>query len=219
MKKAGFWTKDWFFGVVIVIVVMVLNSTTGFFKALDTKAYDWGVTATSKKPDDRVAIIAIDEQSINNIGRWPWSRDVHAAMVDKLTEAKAKVIGQTVFFFEPQIDPGLQYIEKLIGVFNKQAGGQAEVAPTAPGAAPTAPAVATPISPAWGEMAAILAEAEGALNTDRRLAASFKKAGNVVLPAFLNSKEVPPLGRPNFKLPDYATVQYCAQWPFGWLWR
>ncbi|MBL8524919.1 MAG: CHASE2 domain-containing protein [Betaproteobacteria bacterium] len=206
MKKAGFWTKDWFFGVVIVVVVMVLNSTTGFFKALDTKAYDWGVTATSKKPDDRVAIIAIDEQSINNIGRWPWSRDVHAAMVDKLSDAKARVIGQTVFFFEPQLDPGLQYIEKLIGVFNKQAGGQAEAPPAAPGATAAAPAVATPISPAWVEMAAILAEAEGALNTDRRLAASFKKAGNVVLPAFMDTKRVPPLGRPNFKLPDYATA-------------
>jgi CHASE2 domain-containing sensor protein len=114
MKKDGLWSKDWFFALVIVIVVLVMSRVTGFFEGLETRAYDWGVTATSKTPSDRVAIIAIDDQSIGNIGRWPWSRDVHATMIDKLAGAKAKVIGQTVFFFEPQQDPGLLYINKLI---------------------------------------------------------------------------------------------------------
>ena len=31
-----------------------------------------------------------------------------------LAGAKAKVIGNTVFFFEPQIDPGYGYINKLL---------------------------------------------------------------------------------------------------------
>ena len=34
-----------------------------------------------------IAIIAIDDQSIANIGRWPWSREVHAEMIDKLAAA------------------------------------------------------------------------------------------------------------------------------------
>ena len=114
MKKAGFWTSDWFFGLVIVVVVFGLNIATGFFKVLETKAYDWGVQATTKQPSDKVAVIAIDEQSIANIGRWPWPRDIHAAMIDKLTAAKAKVIGNTIFYFEPQQDPGLLYITKLL---------------------------------------------------------------------------------------------------------
>ncbi len=203
MKKAGFWTKDWFFAVVIVVVVMVLNSATNFFKALDTKAYDWGVTATSKQPSDRVAIIAIDETSINNIGRWPWSRDIHAAMIDKLSEAKAKVIGQTVFFFEPQIDPGLLYINKLIEAYGKSAGAAAP-AEAAAGAAPAAPVVPQVTNPALAEIGAILAEAEGALNTDRRLANSIKKAGNVILPINLDASDEPPAGKPDIQIPDFV---------------
>ena len=63
-------------------------------------------------PSDKVAVIAIDEQSIANIGRWPWPREVQAKLIDQLAAAKAKVIGNTVFFFEPQMDPGLAYVEQ-----------------------------------------------------------------------------------------------------------
>ena len=205
MKKAGFWTKDWFFALVIVIVVMGVNATTNFFKALDTKAYDWGVTATSKQPSDRIAIIAIDEQSINNIGRWPWSREIHAAMIDKLSEAKAKVIGETVFFFEPQKDPGLVYINKLLEIYNKGAA-PAEPAAVQPGAAtaPAPAAITTSTNPALVEFGAVLSEAEQALNTDRTLAMSIKKAGNVILPIILDAKDYPPNGKPDIQVPDYV---------------
>ena len=200
MKKAGFWTKDWFFGVLIVVAVLAINFATGFFKALDTKAYDWGVVATSKQPSDRVAIIAIDETSINNIGRWPWSREIHANMIDKLAEAKSKVIGQTVFFFEPQKDPGLQYINEMLEVYNK---GAAQ--PPAEAAVPGAPVVAAaPANPALAEFGAILSKAEQALNTDRRLASSIKKAGNVILPLNLDASIYPPNGKPDIQVPAYV---------------
>ena len=76
MKKSGFWAADWFFGLIIAIAVFILSLVTGFFSGLETKAYDWGVQLTSKQPSDKVAVIAIDDQSIGNIGRWPWPRDV-----------------------------------------------------------------------------------------------------------------------------------------------
>ena len=122
MKKVGFWSKDWFFALVIVLVVAGLSLASTFFDSLETKGYDWGVNLATKQPSDRIAIIAIDDQSIANIGRWPWSREIHANMIDKLSEAKSKVITNTVFFFEPQKDPGLLYVNKLLEVYNKSAG-------------------------------------------------------------------------------------------------
>jgi serine/threonine-protein kinase len=195
MKKAGFLTSDWFFGLVIVVVVFALNLTTGFFKALETKAYDWGVQATSKQPSDKVAVIAIDEQSIANIGRWPWPRDIHAAMIDKLTAAKAKVIGNTIFYFEPQQDPGLLYITKLLQVYAKNVPATAEGVTTTPVAANSAVA----------EFGPILFEAEQALNTDRRLAESIKKSGAVVVPSLFETTFDPPIGKPDKPLPDFIT--------------
>ena len=64
-----------------------------------------------------MAVIAIDDTSIANIGRWPWPRDVHAQLVDKLASAQAKVIGYTVFFSEPQVDPALPYINQLTELY------------------------------------------------------------------------------------------------------
>ena len=98
-----------------------MQKVASFFKTLETKAYDWGVQATTKQPSDKIAVIAIDDASIGNMGRWPWPRDIHAAMIDKLAGAKAKVIGSTVFYFEPQQDPGLLYIGKLLEVYAKNA--------------------------------------------------------------------------------------------------
>ena len=193
MKKAGFWTSDWFFGLVIVVVVFGLNIATGFFKVLETKAYDWGVQATTKQPSDKVAVIAIDEQSIANIGRWPWPRDIHAAMIDKLTAAKAKVIGNTIFYFEPQQDPGLLYITKLLQIYAKGVPAAAEGVTTAP--------VAT--NPVVAEFGPILLEAEQALNTDRRLAESIKKSSIVVLPSLFETTFEPPIGKPDKPLPGF----------------
>ena len=194
MKKAGFWTSDWFFGLVIAIIVFGLSLATGFFRGLETKAYDWGVQATSKQPSDKVAVIAIDDQSLANIGRWPWPRDIHAAMIDKLAAAKVKVIGNTIFYSEPQQDPGLQYVTKLLKVYAKHVPAVAEGVTTAP----------TATNPAVAEFGPILYEAEQALNTDRRVAESIKKSGNVILASRFDPTFFPPVGKPDKPLPEYV---------------
>ena len=118
--KSGFWKTDWFLGLVVVLL-MFFASGSDLLQSLERKAYDLGVQASSRTPSDKIAVIAIDDTSIANIGRWPWSRDVHAKMTDLLAGAKAKVIGNTVFLFEPQIDPGYQYITKLLELAAKVA--------------------------------------------------------------------------------------------------
>jgi CHASE2 domain-containing sensor protein len=106
-KSGSFWRTDWFAGVAIVLAVVVLNQATDAFDAMERRFYDFASTSTSRQPSDRIAVIAIDDQSIANLGRWPWSRDIHAKLIDKLAAAKAKTIAQTTFFLEPQVDPGL----------------------------------------------------------------------------------------------------------------
>ena len=184
--QSGFWRKDWFLGVCVVLGSLALHMATGLISGLDSKAYDLGVGWSSRTPSKRIAIIAIDNQSINNIGRWPWSRDVHAKMTDLLTTAKAKVITNSTFFLEPQTDPGLVYINKLQESWQK-------AQTTNPGAGS---------APELAQFGSLLLEAQKSLNTDRRLAQSFSQAGNVLIPMVLNPGE--PLGRPDKPLPDYV---------------
>ncbi len=195
MAKGAVWKTDWFLGVVIS-VLFLLSGQSDLIQSLERKAYDVGVAATSRAPSPRIAIIAIDQQSIDNIGRWPWPRDVHARMVDKLAEAQAKVVGTTIFFAEPQLDPGLVYINRLLAL-EKQVRDQAQQ-PLTEAAPPDAAPVAGPLD-AFG---ALLHEAEGALNTDRQLALSVAKAGNVVLPMLFLDGE--PQGRPDKALPEFV---------------
>ncbi len=184
MAKAVFWKSDWLVGVVVTLL-MLLASTSELIQSLERKAYDIGVQASSRVPSDRIAVIAIDDQSIANLGRWPWSRDLHARMTDLLAGAQAKVIGNTIFFSEAQIDPGYTYISKLIDVVSHSA---------VEGVAP---------NPETEKISALLAEAEVALNTDRKLADSYAKAGNVVLPMLFELGEA--RGRPDQVLPVFVT--------------
>ena len=181
--KSGFWKSDWFLGLVVVALVY-FASGGDLLQSLERKAYDMGVQATSRSPSDKIAVIAIDDLSLANIGRWPWPRDKLAKMVDLLAGANAKVIVNTVLLSEAQVDPGYQYIQRLLEIAQR----------TAPeGAAASDQAQFLPI----------LREAEQTLNTDRKLGDSFTKAGNVVQAMVFEVR--PPQGKPDKPLPDYVT--------------
>ncbi len=117
--KTSFWKKDWFAGLVIS-AFFVIVANTELPQGLERKAYDLGVQqATTRAPSDQVAIIAIDEQSIANLGRWPWSRDIQAKLIETLANSGAKVIGNTIFYTEPQTDPGLARIRELKEAYDR----------------------------------------------------------------------------------------------------
>ena len=190
MSKAGFWKKDWFLGLGVALVLLFAGGSQ-LIQGLERSAYDWGVRASSRAPSDKVAVIAIDDQSLSNIGRWPWSREVMAKMTDKLAAAKAKLIANTVLFFEPQLDPGLVYVNKLQEIY-----GRLVPAGTDPNKPPRG------LSSELAQIGTTLREAESALNPDRKLAESFEKAGNVLLPIDVAWGE--PRGKPDRPLPEFV---------------
>ena len=203
---SGFWRTDWFLGALIVVLVVIFNRASDLIPSLERKAYDLGVRATSREPAKNITIIAIDDESLEKIGRWPWSREVLAKMTDQLTAAKAKVIANTILLSEPQLDPGYQYVVKLLDVAQKSAAQAPATAP-APGTDPAA-APSPPAPDALAPIVALLKEAEVALNTDRKLAESYAKAANVVQPMLFTIGD--PLGRPDKPLPAFALKNAIA---------
>ncbi|MDD4944694.1 MAG: CHASE2 domain-containing protein, partial [Rhodoferax sp.] len=112
-KITSFFRSDALVALVLVMAVVVLHFSTDTISTLERRFYDFASTSTSRQPSPQIAVIAIDDQSIANIGRWPWSRDVHAKLIDQLAQAKAKTIVHTAFFFEPQVDRGLTFIRQM----------------------------------------------------------------------------------------------------------
>ncbi len=195
-RSISFWRTDWFAGIAIVLAVLVLHGMTDVFSGMERHFYDFASTSTSRQPSNRIAVIAIDDQSIANIGRWPWQRDVHAKLIDLLAAAKAKTIVYTAFFFEPQVDPGLVYIRKMKDVL---LASQAVAEPGTPGVNQE-------------QLGELITEAEVALDTDSVLASSIKNAGNVLLPSKYDLGES--LGNADVSLPPYA-LQSTVDDPSG----
>jgi len=188
--KAGFWKSDGFLGLVVSVVLLAASGSS-LLQSLERKAYDLGVGMTSRQPTDKIAVIAIDKLSLDNLGRWPWSRETHAEMIEMLATAKPKVIATTVFFSEPQLDAGLPYINKLIDIYANAGGLPLTSLPEELALQPA------PLA----EVGAVLQEAEDRLNTDRKLTEAYASAGNVALPVAFKLGE--PRGRPDSELPEF----------------
>lgn len=81
-------------------------ASMGLLLRLDDLIYDarlrWDMPQTQ---DERIVIVDIDEQSLAEVGRWPWPRDRLAQLVDQLFEQQqVRLLGMDTVLAEP--DPG-----------------------------------------------------------------------------------------------------------------
>ncbi len=99
-------TKRYRIGVLIGFAVTAIITSLMLLKlspleTLEEKLLDYRFKVRGTiKPPDTVLIAAIDEKSIEKLGRWPWSRDKIAELVSKLIEAGAELIVFDVIFSE-----------------------------------------------------------------------------------------------------------------------
>ncbi len=192
--KRRFWRSDWFLGLLLSLLILGASGTA-LLQGLERFVYDWGVRGAEATPSERVAVIAIDDDSIANLGRWPWPRDRHAELIDRLTEGGADAIGYTVLFLEPQLDPGLEYIREILGFYEDRSVGALAGFIDDPG-------IANRARERLDELHGRLQQAETDLDNDARLAESLTRADNVILgmPFRLGR----PVGRPDQPLPDHV---------------
>lgn len=183
MKKR-FWKSDGFLGLIISII-FILIAPSHFVQILEDMAYDFGVRHTERDSGDDITVIAIDDQSIENIGRWPWSRSILANMIDKLDQAGAKVIANTVLLSEEQRHPISNYVDKAIELL-EDAGYSAR----------SSREVKTAVQ--------LLKQGKSdVLENDLILAQSIGNASNVVLGMQFGLGA--PLGKPDKPLPTFVT--------------
>lgn len=69
----------------------------GFLNTWESKVSD--AFYAPGRPLDDIVIVAIDDQSLQELGRWPWPRDRFARVLENLNQSS--VIGIDISFFEP----------------------------------------------------------------------------------------------------------------------
>jgi adenylate cyclase len=148
-------------------------------------------------PSDAIVLLRIDDRSLAEIGRWPWSRAVIAELIRRLQEAGARTIALDLLLTEPE--PGtvpageLERLQQLL-----------EASPAGDPAAR--------IERAGRALAALLASARG----DAQLARRLEEADRGVLPILFElapgaaRAEVEPpayLARTAFRVVEQAAVR------------
>ncbi len=114
----------------LVIVVFFIGHAAriyevGFIHQLDNIIYDARLKLTMPgKGDARIVILDIDEKSLGEIGRWPWSRNVMARLMDKLFDQYGvAMVGFDVVWAERDTSSGMDLLDTLAKGELKEAGG------------------------------------------------------------------------------------------------
>ncbi|MFP4308395.1 MAG: CHASE2 domain-containing serine/threonine-protein kinase [Desulfococcaceae bacterium] len=151
-------------GILITLLFLgAFFARPGFLETLEYRFYDtWmGLRGASERAgaEERIVLIDIDDESIEELGQWPWSRGTAAAMVRKLSALSPRLIGLNIIYSEPEESAGLEQIRNLMEMLRRQG--------------------------ASGEMVQTMERALSDMDNDAKLAAALEAAGNVVLPVFL----------------------------------
>lgn len=85
----------------VMLLLTCLLAASNWLWRWDLLLYDLQMGFMSKPSSEDIIIVSVDEKSLEALGRWPWSRQVHAELVDRLTQAGARAIILDILFAEP----------------------------------------------------------------------------------------------------------------------
>lgn len=81
--------------VVCALAAAVITGAHGFFQnSLKDLRFNW----FARNATGEIVVVAIDPRSIDSVGIWPWSRTIHASLIEKLQAAGAKDIAFDIDF-------------------------------------------------------------------------------------------------------------------------
>jgi len=112
--------SNWAIGLVIMVLSIVLywvslpvlNQLENLFQ---NAHFQWRGPV---QPGPEVAIVGIDEQSIDEIGHWPWPRKIISSLVEKLVAHEVKTIGFDMVFSSKEENIIKQELETLTNEIN-----------------------------------------------------------------------------------------------------
>lgn len=81
-----------------------LATNGAWLAAVDNRILDAVAPLGAPAADERILIVAMDDASLQTLGRWPWSRDRHTQLLTALARYRPAATGYDVLFLEPSTD-------------------------------------------------------------------------------------------------------------------
>ncbi len=113
--------QAWFsFPLVVVMSLtafVIAFAQPDFLEQIELKTLDQRFKLRGPiQPDPRVVVLAVDDDAITEIGRWPWPRDRIAGLIDEvLGRYQARALGFDIVFSEAQRNPLEESLRLLAG--------------------------------------------------------------------------------------------------------
>ena len=147
---------------VILVALVLFLSDFQFLHLMELKTLDLRMASRGPlAPGRETVIVAIDEKSISELGRWPWPRATIARLVDLLKKGGAKAVGFDMVFSEPDDGANLKTIDALTAEMKKRGITDSNVLN-------------------------LMQRQRASADTDGILAISIQKAGNITLGYFFH---------------------------------
>ncbi len=87
--------------VLLMVLAAVLGSRNGLGR-LDQTFYDRLIQTHTQPARKDILIVAADDYSLAQLGRWPWPRSILAQTLDQVAKAKPRAVGIDVILTEPE---------------------------------------------------------------------------------------------------------------------
>ncbi len=100
-------------GVMVLLALCALLNVS-LFDSLENQLIDFRFNVRGERaPQVPIRVIAVDDKSLQEIGRWPWPRAVHAELARKLKDYGVQYTFFDVIFSEPERDPSKAILDQL----------------------------------------------------------------------------------------------------------
>jgi serine/threonine-protein kinase len=142
---------------------------------LENKSYDLRARLRVKKPVAPIVVVAIDDSSIERLGRWPWPRAYMAELMAQIAAYEPALIGTNILYTEADKNSGLEEMKALKETVAGLGGSAA--------------------------ILEVISQSEQRLDNDALLTASLAATNKVVLPLFFTLGAQSGNADPN--LPEY----------------
>ena len=118
--KGNKWVQFLLAFISVYIVTTLYYNQNAFLEAFEAKTYDLRFKSWrgALSPNSNIGIVAIDEKSVAELGRFPWTRTQYVRLLQQLSAAGAKAVLFDAFFPEHESVP----VDKAFAAAVKQAG-------------------------------------------------------------------------------------------------
>jgi CHASE2 domain-containing sensor protein/signal transduction histidine kinase len=108
-RRAGdrHFLKEWLRIAFVGLTAVIALASFGWTDGADRLLYDRILQQSTHPLQGDIVIVAIDDQSLSQLGRWPWPRSLHAKLLEQLAQAQPAGVIYDVLFTEPSPDDHL----------------------------------------------------------------------------------------------------------------